>query len=185
MVNYQNSKVYKIINEKNEIIYIGSTAQKLCQRYQTHNHKSPNHKIILIENYPCNSREELCMREQQIIEEHDNLINQIRAYRSEEQKKEYNKKYHEKYKENNKEYIQQYQKNNYENNKEKIKEHYENNKKEIKQTRKKYRENNRKEINKKQNEKVKCEFCGFQSNKNHLKRHQQTKYCLKFQECLI
>ena len=160
MVNYQNSKVYKIINEKNEIIYIGSTAQKLCQRYQTHNHKSPNHKIILIENYPCNSREELCMRE-------------------------YNKKYHEKYKENNKEYIQQYQKNNYENNKEKIKEHYENNKKEIKQTRKKYRENNRKEINKKQNEKVKCEFCGFQSNKNHLKRHQQTKYCLKFQECLI
>ena len=49
MVNYQNGKVYKIINEKNEIIYIGSTAQKLCQRYQTHNHKSPNHKIILIE----------------------------------------------------------------------------------------------------------------------------------------
>jgi len=60
MVNYQNSKVYKIINENNEIIYIGSTAEKhLSQRFQTHRHKSPNNKIILIENYPCNNREEL------------------------------------------------------------------------------------------------------------------------------
>ena len=30
MVNYNNGKIYKIINENNEIIYIGSTTQKLC-----------------------------------------------------------------------------------------------------------------------------------------------------------
>jgi|TARA_R110000824_G_C14866184_1_gene641788 hypothetical protein len=94
MVNYQNSKVYKIINENNEIIYIGSTAEKhLSQRFQTHRHKSPNNKIILIENYPCNNREELRKREQEIIEEHSNLLNEIRAYRSEEQKLIYSKTY--------------------------------------------------------------------------------------------
>jgi len=37
MVNYQNGKVYKIINENNEIIYIGSTAEeKLCKRNAKH-----------------------------------------------------------------------------------------------------------------------------------------------------
>ena len=77
MVNYQNGKVYKIINENNEIIYIGSTTEeKLCKRYAKHKLKAPNHKIILIENYSCNSKEELCMREQQIIEKHSNLLNQ-------------------------------------------------------------------------------------------------------------
>jgi hypothetical protein len=94
MVNYQNGKVYKIINEKNEIVYIGSTTQELlCDRYKTHKHKAPNHKIILIENYPCNSRQELCMREQQVIEENNDLLNEIRAYRSEEQKLIYSKTY--------------------------------------------------------------------------------------------
>mgnify|MGYP000383068784 CR=1 FL=1 len=87
MVNYQNGKVYKIINENNEIIYIGSTAEeKLCKRYAKHYLKAPNNKIILIENYPCNSKEELLMREQQIIEDHSNLLNKIRAYISEEDK---------------------------------------------------------------------------------------------------
>ena len=95
MVNYQNGKVYKIINENNEIIYIGSTAEeKLCKRYAKHYLKAPNNKIILIENYPCNSKEELLMREQQIIEDHSNLLNKIRAYISEEDKKEYKIEYY-------------------------------------------------------------------------------------------
>jgi len=81
MVNYQNGKIYKIIDQNNKIIYIGSTAQKLlCDRYKTHKYKAPNHKIILIENYSCNSKQELCMREQQIIEENSDLLNKHRAY---------------------------------------------------------------------------------------------------------
>ena len=205
MVNYQNGKIYKIINENNEIIYIGSTAeQHLSQRYTRHKHKAPNHKIILIENYPCNSREELCMREQQVIEEHSNLLNKIKAYCSEEEKIEYFKEY----RKNNKEYYTQIYKEHYENNKDiilqKQKEYYEDNKniilqkakeyrvknKEyIKQFKKKYRENNKEyfkqykkeyyeknknELNEKRQVKVKCEFCNCEIQKNNLKRHQKT-----------
>ena len=75
MVNYQNGKIYKIINESNDIVYIGSTTQPLSHRYTKHKHKAPNHKIILIENYACNSKEELCMKEQEFIEQYDNLLN--------------------------------------------------------------------------------------------------------------
>ena len=64
VVNYNNGKIYKIINENSETVYIGSTTQVLCQRYTRHHHKAQNHKIILIENYSCNSKEELCKREQ-------------------------------------------------------------------------------------------------------------------------
>ena len=87
MVNYNNGKIYKIINENNEIIYIGSTCEiYLSKRYAKHNYKSPNNKIILIENYSCNSKEELRKREQEVIEEYTNLLNKNRAYITEEQK---------------------------------------------------------------------------------------------------
>jgi len=186
MVNYGNGKVYKIINENNEIVYIGSTAQKLCKRYSTHEYKSPNHKIILIENYPCNSKEELCMREQQIIEQHNNLLNKQRAYCSEEYKKEWNKEYNKEYYENNKDIINQnkkeYRENNREYYKQYDKEYYENNKDIINERNKKYYQQNKDKINEKQKEKIKCEYCNCFSTKNHLKRHQKSRKCLEFQK---
>ena len=119
MVNYQNGKIYKIINENNKIIYIGSTVQILCKRYMKHTHKAPNHKIILIENYSCNSREELCRREQEVIEEYSNLLNQRKSYITEEEKKEQKKKCTQEYKKkhynNIKKYHKEYNKNYYKN----------------------------------------------------------------------
>lgn len=216
MVNYQNGKVYKIINDNNEIIYIGSTAEKyLSSRYAKHKLKSPNHKIILIQNYACNSKEELCMREQEVIEEHSNLLNKVKAYQTKEQRKEYgnekSKEYYDKnkdtinkkrkeYYKNYREHIKQYNKEYHEKNKnelnKKSKEYYENNKPLLRQKQKEYREtnkeynkkyyeNNKTEINQKAKIKVKCQFCNCEVNKSNLKRHQQSKYCLKFQECLI
>ena len=44
MVNYQNGKIYKIINQSNDIVYIGSTTQALSHRYTKHKHKSPKGK---------------------------------------------------------------------------------------------------------------------------------------------
>ena len=160
MVNYQNGKVYKIINENNEIIYIGSTAEKyLSSRYAKHKLKAPNHKIILIENYSCNSKEELCKREQEVIEEHSNLLNKIKAYQTKEErnkylnikKKEYYKKNkdilkqkHKEYSEKNKEQLKKYNKEYREKNKEYLKqltkEYYKNNKEYFKNHNKKYRE---------------------------------------------
>ncbi len=145
MVNYQNGKIYKIIDENNKIIYIGSTTQILSQRYQRHKYNAPNHKIILIENYSCNSKEELCMREQQIIEEHSDLLNQYRAYCSEEQKKEKAKEYYE----NNKEKVKEYYKEYYKDNKEKAKEYKKTNKEKIKEYNKEYYENNKDKIKEK------------------------------------
>ena len=148
MVNYENGKIYKIINtENNQIVYIGSTVEQLCKRYAKHKHKAPNHKIILIQNYPCNSKEELCMKEQEFIEQNTNLLNKYKAFRSEEQKKEYEKEYKKEYnkdkiKEQNKEYreknkdkIKEYQK---EYNKEYYKAYYENNKEQEKERQKAY-----------------------------------------------
>ena len=170
MVNYQNGKIYKIINENNDIVYIGSTAEYyLSSRYAKHKYKAPNHKIILIENYPCNSKEELCKKEQQIIQQYDNLINMRKAYSSQEEKK--------KYYENNKTEISEYKKKWYEENKteinEKHKKYREKNKEYKKKYLKKYREENKEKIN--------CEFCNCELNKSSLKKHQKTLKCMKFQ----
>ena len=40
MVNYQNGKIYKLVNNVNDKIYIGSTTQKLCNRKNTHKNDS-------------------------------------------------------------------------------------------------------------------------------------------------
>ena len=91
-LNYNNGKIYKIIDNNNEIIYIGSTAQeKLCKRFSTHKHRGNGNKIVLLELCPCNSKEQLCMREQEVIEQYDNLLNDRRAFNSEEYNKEYGK----------------------------------------------------------------------------------------------
>lgn len=179
MVNYQNGKVYKIIDENYEIVYIGSTAQELlCDRYKNHPYKASNHKIILIENYPCNSKQELCMREQQIIEEHSNLLNKNKAYITEEEKKNYIKEKRKEYYENDKEFYKQKSKKYRQKNKDilnqKNKEWRDNNKEYLKQYKKEHYE-------KLKQNKIICEFCNCEVLKKYLKKHQQTKKCLKFQ----
>ena len=82
MVNYQEGKIYKIMNDESDEIYIGSTCSSLAKRFGGHktgynaykNNKTnyvtsfkildyPSSKIILIELCPCNSKEELAARE--------------------------------------------------------------------------------------------------------------------------
>ena len=76
--NYSNGKIYKIIDNKSDMIYVGSTCQTLHQRIQKHksDYKSfiagkknnvTSFKILenndftieLIENYPCKNKKEL------------------------------------------------------------------------------------------------------------------------------
>lgn len=84
MPNYQNGKIYKITgttDEGKELIYIGSTVQKLCKRFATHKSDKDctstvilncsNCKITLIESYVCNSREELVSRERYFYDLYD------------------------------------------------------------------------------------------------------------------
>jgi hypothetical protein len=101
---YSNGKIYKIINLLDETkIYVGSTCKLLCQRMATHRQDAKNKnlklylemrascinnfKIILIENYQCNNKEELRRREQYWIEQLKPFYNNYKAFQTEEQLK--------------------------------------------------------------------------------------------------
>tara|TARA_R110002074_G_scaffold58331_1_gene142980 strand:+ start:270 stop:695 length:426 start_codon:yes stop_codon:yes gene_type:complete len=89
MVNYQEAKIYKIINDELPgMVYYGSTTIKyLSNRLGKHRYlyKHNKHfktsavklfeiglpKIILIENYPCKTKDELLSRERFYIENND------------------------------------------------------------------------------------------------------------------
>jgi len=113
MPNYQNGKIYKLIDYTNDNIYIGSTTQTLSRRKSKHITDSKNYgkkynnklvkysshsiiqngnfDIILLQSFPCKNKDELRMKEQEYIE-NNICINSQRSYRTIEQKNEQGKK---------------------------------------------------------------------------------------------
>ena len=93
MSKYQNGKIYKIVDVGYNKTYYGSTCESLSQRMTRHRAKYTaylkgnitntrsfdlfdefgieNCKIELVENYPCNSKEELRRREGYYIKNND------------------------------------------------------------------------------------------------------------------
>ena len=124
-MDYKNGKIYQILNNVNDEVYVGSTTQQLSKRFYWHK-KNANCKTVsktkvvelirglgvdkfyieLIELYPCNSKEELTAKEGHYIRERGTL-NMLIAGRTSKQ-----------YKEDNKEHIKQTNKQWYENHKE-------------------------------------------------------------------
>ena len=164
MVNYSLGKIYKIVSDLTDKIYIGSTClEKLCMRLSKHKYnynewlntnkhyytsyeliKLGDVKIILIENYSCNNRDELRARERYYIELYKNIcVNKVIPYRTENEHLKVNKEYRDK------------------------------NKEQIKIQRKQYRDNNIEKIREKKLLKMTCE-CGLEINKNHRTRHIKT-----------
>ena len=121
MVNYQQGKIYKLIDNTNKKIYVGSTCERtLAKRLSNHiaayrfylknkNHfltsfeilQNGDYKIVLIENYPCHSKEELKARERHYIEKLDCINKNIplqtdQEYREahKDEKQEYNRNYY-------------------------------------------------------------------------------------------
>ena len=81
-MKYDNGKIYKLIDNTNGNIYIGSTIQPLYKRKSQHKEDrnkcrskfiidNGDYDIILIEKYPCESKEELEARERYYIESID------------------------------------------------------------------------------------------------------------------
>ena len=153
VVDYQNSKIYKIINDSlPELVYYGSTANTLTKRFGQHKSKSNKcsskqlfdcdvkPQIFLVESYPCNSKDELNARERWHIENNvcvnKNIPNRTR--------KEYLQDNKEEISENNKQYRQD--------NKDKIKEYRQDNKEKIKESQKKWYQDNKEELLKKSNQ---------------------------------
>ena len=130
---YKNGKIYCIRNTINDLIYIGSTYQKLSQRMTNHRNNSrasknqnmklykamkelgkENFYIQLLENYPCENVEQLRKRETELMLEYKADLNKNRNGRTNyERNKEYQQTHEEE--------LKQYGKNYRETHKEEIK----------------------------------------------------------------
>ena len=155
MVNYQFGKIYKIIDNTNGNIYVGSTDEKtLARRLSTHKcdykrflegkrrnvtsfqiFANNNYNIVLLELYPCDSKDELHARERFYIES----LKCVNIYIPGRTHKEY----------------------------------IEVNKELVKQSQQKYRFNNKEKIREKQNNKTSC-LCGGIYSNSHKTRHEKT-----------
>jgi hypothetical protein len=142
---YHNSKIYKLISDHTDKIYIGSTVEKLHKRKYNHkmsyqlfkNNIGKCHymysyqlielgeiNIILIENFKCESKEELYARERHHIELNKELcVNKNIPIRYKKENQEYMKEYNKEYIKNNKEILREKAKVYQKDNEEKIKEY--------------------------------------------------------------
>jgi hypothetical protein len=181
---YQQGKVYAIICRKTNIKYIGSTCEPtLSKRLAQHRSdyrrwektgkknmssfdiiKNDDFHIVLLELYPCNSKDELRMCEQKHINLNE-CINKLKAFLTEEE-------------------LLQYQKEWYDANKEQIskktKEYQQTRKEQISEYHKKYSKENKEQINEYQKkyakERICCSHCQKELNKGSLKRHIKTQH---------
>jgi hypothetical protein len=149
MVNYQLGKIYKIVDNTNGNIYIGSTCKPyLSRRLSGHKTdykryvsgvnpnintsfeilKNENYDIVLLENFPCDDKNQLHARERHYIETL-NCVNKVHPLRTNKEYKEdnkehlseYNKQYHKQYNIENKEHLKDYKSDWYELHKEELK----------------------------------------------------------------
>jgi len=204
MVNYQLGKIYKIVNDVNDNFYIGNTAEKnLSNRMATHRRNNDcmskslgvdlkECNIILIENYPCNDKQELRRREREYFDKYKKeckevFLNKNRPIRLEGEEKIIIRNQKKEYYEKNKKIINEKKKEIYEKNKKTIlkkrKEYVNKNKQIISNKQKEYYEKNKDKISEKQKEKITCD-CGCLIRKDGLKEHKKTKKHIKLMNLL-
>ena len=171
--DFTKAKIYKITNDYNDEVYIGSTCNKLTKRFSQHRNHCKNEdkknsplyslmneigetrfRIQLICDYPCEDKYQLKQKEGEYIRDLGTLNKQI-AGRTQQQYKEEHKEY---YQEVKKKSAEKHKEENivrkqlfYINNKERIlqrqKELYEQNKEKINAKKKEYYEKNKDKLN--------------------------------------
>jgi hypothetical protein len=191
MVDYKNGKIYKILNSVSNSVYIGSTTQKIMERFYTHktayNLSGKHHnyssislfeedpsgtRIELIECFPCETKMELLLRERWWIENTENCINKTKpATDIKQYKKDYN--------ERNKEQIRQTWQIYYTKNKDilnvKKKKYNEEHKQEVREKWQEYYTTNREAFR----TKVKC-LCGSLVRRGDYSKHIKRKLHISF-----
>ena len=194
-MDYKNGKIYQILNNVNDDVYVGSTTQPLCKRLYKHKADTKVrdcniHKLIreigedkfyieLIESYPCNGREELRAREGYYIRERGTLNKKIEGRTNKEwrtENKEHIKEQKQHYYKDNIEHKKHYYEDHKESIQEQHKQHYKVNKERILQRNKHYYEDNNKHIN----ERLTCNICGCQVCRRGMTRHQKSNKCKSF-----
>jgi len=180
-------RVYKIIHNQSDIVYIGSTKNELRYRWQQHvcifkkwiatnktvrgctifkyfeKYGIENFKIMLIKEYEVCDHLHLEAREQLWISKLK-CINELNPIQL--PKKMYEKNYYQQ----NKEII-----------KARVKAYADANKGLISERNKRYREKNKEAMKAKRSEKMECE-CGLVVTKEHIKRHRTSKNHIKLME---
>lgn len=80
MPDYANGKIYRLVCNETGEQYIGSTTTSLTRRLQSHRNRNGgecrskaiidrgNYEIVLIEDYPCETKQQLEIRERHFIE---------------------------------------------------------------------------------------------------------------------
>lgn len=183
-MDYSKGKIYCIRNHVNDEVYVGSTRQPLSSRMAEHRRcltkEKEKHRplyvlmselgvehfyIELIEEFPCNNKEQLCKREGHYIREMGSL-NKVIPGRE-------NKEWYEQ----NKEKILEHRKEYREQNKDKIKEYYEQNKNKIKEYIKNYCEQNKDKIKEYRSEKIACDICGANVRRDNMSTHKRSIKC--------
>ena len=179
MTFYEKSIIYKL--KKNDDyddvnIYIGSTTKFKNRKYQhkcsCNNENDTNHNymvyqyirenggwnewvMIPIEEYPCENKNQLKIRERYHIDLLRPTLNKQLPTRTEKE-----------YWGDNKEKKQEIQKRYCENNKEKLNKYH-----------KDYYETNKEKVEERNQVKIKCENCGCHIRKDYLNKHQKTNKC--------
>ena len=224
MTDYSKTIMYKIVcNDLNvKECYVGHTInmtkRKCCHKSACNNEKDKgyNNKIyqiirenggwsnwsmILVEKFPCKDKFEACKRERELYEGLGAKMNIQRPYITQEDTKEYYKKYYQdhkeeyiqnrkqyyqdhkeeieqyqkKYHEDHKEELKQNQKKYYQDHKEQIKQYREDHKEQIEQYQKKYNEQYgkkyREENKEKRNKKIECDFCKKRLSNRYMPCH--------------
>ncbi|MDC3409660.1 hypothetical protein OAY23_01890 [bacterium] len=164
MPDYSKAKIYKIFCNITGQTYYGSTVQPLYKRVNEHrsgfkrwkNGKyayAKSYDIIergdydysLVEEFPCDRKEQLHSRERYWIENNE-CVNKVIPGRTQKEYREVNKERRKEYYEQNKEQIRDKQKEYYEANKGKMLERCKEYREANKERRKEYREDNKEQI---------------------------------------
>jgi len=186
-MDYSKTNIYKIVCNDLSVkdCYVGHTTnmteRKWCHKSHCHNEKDKGHNrkiyqiirenggwdnwnMVLVEEFPCNNRQEACKREREVYEELDAKMNMVRPYLTQEDLKEYHKEY-------GKQYKKQYNQDHKEYNKQYSKQYREEHKKQISEYSKQYWEYHKKEITEKKKEKIECEYCSKLLSKGSMYYH--------------
>ena len=198
MVKFEDAKIYKIVDNTNGNIYIGSTceptlARRLAKHRSNYNlflkgtyHfvtsfkiiENNDYDIVLMEKCNVQNRDELHARERFYIE-NNNCVNKIVVGRTRKEYNEDNKEHNRQYRVDHKEHYKQYRLDNKETIKQQKKQYYIENKEKNKIRDKQYYIDNKETIRQKNSEKILCECCNCYYTRNHKLRHFETQKHIK------
>lgn len=160
---YQKGKIYKLVNNVDDKIYVGSTASTLTKRKCGHKHKAKseidrrvykhlneigweNVEIVLVENYPCNSKDELNARERKWIEELKAELNITMPTRTQQDIAKSKRKWQQNNKEKVAEKKRQWEQDNKEKIAARVKQYRQDNKEKIAEWTRQYQQDNKEKV---------------------------------------